>query len=102
MLAWSDEMVVAQGQARHRLVVLSTPEGCSRKVREGSRLMGFAKIIVGFCSKCGCTMDKLNAGAPMKCGSLDDTLFLVITCAQCQADDVVNIWVDEYHGDGGR
>ena len=47
-------------------------------------------------------MDKLNAGAPMQCGSLDDTLFLVISCAQCQADDVVNIWVDEYHGDGGR
>ena len=64
--------------------------------------MGFAKIIVGFCSKCGCTMDNLNAGAPMKCGSLDDSLFLVISCAQCQADDVVNIWVEEYHGDGGR
>jgi len=64
--------------------------------------MGFAKIIVGFCSKCGCTMDNLNAGAPMKCGSADDTLFLVISCAQCQADDVVNIWVEEYDGDGGR
>ena len=95
-------MVVTQRQARHGLVVLSTPEGFSREMREGCRLMGFAKIIVGFCSKCGCTMDTLNAGAPMQCGSLDDTLFLVISCAQCQADDVVNIWVDEYHGDGGR
>lgn len=64
--------------------------------------MGFAKIIVPFCSKCGCTMDTLNAGAPMQCGSADDTLFLVISCAQCQVDDVVNIWVEEYHGDGGR
>jgi len=84
------------------LVVLPTSQGCSRQMREGGRLMGFAKMIVPFCSKCGCTMDKLNAGAPMQCGSADDTLFLVISCAQCQADDVVNIWVEEYHGDGGR
>jgi len=64
--------------------------------------MGFARMIVEFCSKCGCKMDNLNAGAPMQCNSADDTLFLVITCAQCQADDVVNIWVEEYHGDGGK
>ena len=39
MLAWGDEMVVTQGQARHRLVVLSTSQGCSREMRKGSRLM---------------------------------------------------------------
>jgi hypothetical protein len=60
--------------------------------------MGFAKMIVPFCSRCGCKMDKLNAGAPMQCGSLDDTLYLVIMCAECQADDVVEIWADEYKG----
>jgi len=43
-------------------------------------------------------MDELNAGAPMQCGSLNDTLFLVIMCAECQADDVVEIWADEYKG----
>jgi len=53
--------------------------------------MGFARMVVPFCSRCGCKMDELNAGAPMRCGSLDDNLFLVIMCAECQADDVVEI-----------
>lgn len=60
--------------------------------------MGFARMVVPFCSRCGCKMDELNAGAPMRCGSLDDNLFLVIMCAECQADDVVEIWADEYKG----
>lgn len=64
--------------------------------------MGFAKITLRFCTLCGCTLDALNGGAPMKCGSADDTLYLVVSCMACQTDAVVEQWVDEYHGDGTR